>query len=155
MHTKVAIVLIERLQCGDIWHIFDHLVDPLDALDHLVSTKIDFSANYYLIDGLQQKPLHTRKKKPYQWSTLLIMTKALSQMKTRELESWLDIVRRALMINSQYIVDWPRVIWIRLEATWVEILPDFALSSLVNNFPIMWLNFFFQVWFATCYQYPQ
>lgn len=152
MHTKVAIVLIERLQRGDIWNIFDHLIDPLDALDHLVSTKIDFFDNL----------LFNR------WTT----TKAASHPKKNLIEyfayhdesfesnentwTWKLIKHRTTRAShdDKPAIHSRLVIWIRLKATWIEILPDFGLSSLVNNLLITWLNFF-RVWFATCYQYPQ
>lgn len=39
--TEVAVVFVQRFQSCDIWRIFDDFIDPLDALDHLVATKID------------------------------------------------------------------------------------------------------------------
>lgn len=35
MHTKITVILIENLQCGDVGRTENHLVNPFDALDHL------------------------------------------------------------------------------------------------------------------------
>lgn len=35
MHTKITVILIENLECGDVGRTENHLVHPFDALDHL------------------------------------------------------------------------------------------------------------------------
>lgn len=82
VHAKVAVVLVQRVERRDVWHILDHFVDPLDALDHLVAApKIEIKIYYSIDEEIDAShPKHSL-------SNSLIMTRALSQRRTRELES--------------------------------------------------------------------
>lgn len=82
VHAKVAVVLVQRVERRDVWHILDHFIDPLDALDHLVAApKIEIKIYYSIDEEIDAShPKHSL-------SNSLIVTRALSQRRTRELES--------------------------------------------------------------------
>jgi hypothetical protein len=79
MNTVVAVVFVERLQNRHVGCIFDNMIDPFDALDHLVAKNIEI-----VISSIRNQNLDTPTAS---FSSDKLIGRRFESEKARELET--------------------------------------------------------------------